>query len=388
MSIHRGLNQLFILIISCIIGYGCVSKHPDLLSAAESLKEPVKNLDIDPNRTENCSVTDLWSKIEIIPLETRSDALVGSFGKKIRCQGGRIYFMDTDQNAMFVFNDDGSFNYKISNIGSGPGEYSLIQDFELDPSTGNIELLNPRGVILKYNQEGEYIERYLIPPQIPAIHFFSNLSSYTTIFYSIFEEEKLKIVDRRSGFLLNEEYSFDDFIVGTPVSSATITPFYKFKDTVKFFDVINRSLYRVDKDSLRLQMNLNFGKFNVPLQSMPKDRDLKFYATYLLSSDFVYGFGNFIENDSLIVMRYLYKRSWHTIIIDKDTFDYRIYKRFKEGTVFPGIFDFFDNGMIAIIDPSQIQFIVNPAMLDSTNQEIFENIKMDDNPVIVKYYFK
>ena len=42
------------------------------------------------------------------------------------------YIFDKVQAMIFLFDDNGSYITKIHNIGSGPGEYADISDFDID----------------------------------------------------------------------------------------------------------------------------------------------------------------------------------------------------------------------------------------------------------------
>ena len=56
--------------------------------------------------------------------------------------------------------------------------------------------------------------------------------------------------------------------------------------------------------------------------------------------------------------------------------------------VFPGIFDFCDEGIYAIVEPVHIELLVNSGILDEASSKKLDAVDMDSNPVIIKYHFK
>ena len=46
------------------------------------------------------------------------------------------------------------------------------------------------------------------------------------------------------------------------------------------------------------------------------DKHITYYANYFMTWDGPYNLENFIINDSLIILRCIYKRVWHTVLIN------------------------------------------------------------------------
>ena len=70
---------------------------------------------------------------------------------------------------------------KIQKLGVGPGEYSLLYDFNINPFTKELELLNPRGELLSYTIDGEFIKSQRIPMRNASK--FIPITEDTIIFY-------------------------------------------------------------------------------------------------------------------------------------------------------------------------------------------------------------
>jgi hypothetical protein len=122
--------------------------------------------------TEDAEIIDLTKMnkylVESIPvkdvhyiyLETNDEALIGRV-KKILIRNDRIYILDHKYaKALFVFNIQGKFLFKLDAQGKAPNEFVNLNDFDIDDA-GNIFLHDQAAKkIIKYSDSGEYIEYY------------------------------------------------------------------------------------------------------------------------------------------------------------------------------------------------------------------------------------
>ena len=340
---------------------------------------------IDVTNPADISIKDLWDKIELVPLETTEECMIGSL-TDVLYRDNIYYVFDEQQSSLYLFSDDGKYIDKIHGQGRGPGEYMLLYDFEINPFTGNIELLNPRGEILVYNQNCNFLEKINIP--LRASHFFTNLSPEEVIFYSTYENKKIHYLVRGCDSIYKSEYSFLDYIAGTQIISGKRSPFYRYGDEVYFLDAVYYRIKTFNGGQLADEYCIDFKGKNIDFNTLPQDKELPYYVNYFLTGDKPYALQNFIINDSLMVLRCIYKRVWHTVMIDRTSHDTKVIKKFKEDVVFPGIFDFNDEGIYSIVEPVHIKLLVNSLILDDVNSKKLEEVDMDSNPVIIKYHFK
>lgn len=112
--------------------------------------------------------------IEIIPLETTSESLIGEI-KRIIHRNGRYYMLVTNgySNArVLVFDDLGKFLLKIDKVGQGRGEYLDMADFVL---TSNAEIkIAAYKKIVTYDSVGNYVRESPISNYAREIHSMSN----------------------------------------------------------------------------------------------------------------------------------------------------------------------------------------------------------------------
>lgn len=110
---------------------------------------------MDKEQTTNASLT--VSSIDYFPLILPENMVIGEVAKMIH-HNGHVYIFDRHTTSIFIFSDEGKFINMIQRKGEGPKEYSDINDFEVDPRTGNILIYSPLSrKILAYSIKGEYI---------------------------------------------------------------------------------------------------------------------------------------------------------------------------------------------------------------------------------------
>lgn len=101
--------------------------------------------------------------IEIIPLETTSQSLIGEI-RKIYYRNGRYYMLVTNglSNARaLVFTEQGKFLYELDRIGQGKGEYIEMGTFVLLPNA-NIKVLGWNKTVT-YDSVGNYLYESPMP---------------------------------------------------------------------------------------------------------------------------------------------------------------------------------------------------------------------------------
>jgi hypothetical protein len=110
----------FLIIAQLAILSGCGNSEGDY--------EPYR-LKIDTDSPKSLSIDDYFVAVRYIPLETTNEAVMGSVEKIIRVND-RHYFQ-TESHELFIFDLEGNYLGKISNRGRGPGEYFVIEDFDV-----------------------------------------------------------------------------------------------------------------------------------------------------------------------------------------------------------------------------------------------------------------
>ena len=350
---------------------------------------PIKDhtIKVDLTKPQTVSLFDYFSHIELIPLETNDNVLIGSLQKLIYHQN-RYYTLDRIQVAVQVFDETGKFMHKIGRSGQGPGEYlPLLYDIYINPYTGNIDLLCPMGYIYSYDLSGNHVktsERITNDElgninQVIAFNekiyvFTVYASPYYIVYYDI-EEKKI----------LHQEY--ENFTRNVAAG------FYYYNGHWYFKPVFDNSIYEIMQDSLKKAYTLDFGKFN-----------------YKITEE-IFGKGNNnISNIQEIVNRYPYKIRTQgqnnqyvianidlkdeksvNLIYDKSIHESKLIEHFTESVEFqPYIVS--NDFVLSWCSHGALEKYVAEEMLDESNRQKFtqliHTVGEELNPIIIKYYFK
>ena len=186
-------NVFFLLFVMCFTM--CTSKPQG---------DNVISVDLD--KPEKASLFDYFSSIELIQLETTSEALIVGISKMIDHKDN-YYMLDRVQQILFVYDKEGNFLYKINKRGQGEGEYLSFCDFNINPYSDNLEILDPYGKVHQYDLRGDYIETKRIAyPGFRAVNKIAAVDSQTHVFVSEFAQEKIIYYNLDEEKLLHTEF--------------------------------------------------------------------------------------------------------------------------------------------------------------------------------------
>lgn len=126
--------------------------------------------------------------VEEIKLKTDSLCFIGDISKLVS-DDEYIYIMDSPNKTIWKFNESGTLTGKIQNIGSGPGEYSNIDD--VDVSDENLYIMDiAKHKILRYDKNSlNFVSEISIPTLTLA---FSAVDSTSCFFNNIGGKEGIK----------------------------------------------------------------------------------------------------------------------------------------------------------------------------------------------------
>lgn len=108
-------------------------------------RNEIPTLSVDLHSSD-VSFEDLFSKIEIIPLETSDSCLLVDVEKIVHVDS-LLYVFDSRRPALYVFDEKGAFVRQISRWGDGPGDH----------------LLSPNGYMGIYDLFGKFIRQDVLP---------------------------------------------------------------------------------------------------------------------------------------------------------------------------------------------------------------------------------
>ncbi|MDR3308533.1 MAG: 6-bladed beta-propeller [Tannerella sp.] len=338
------------------------------------------------------SITDYFKQVELIPLETRDDVLIGKMTKLVFYQG-RYYTLDRQQNIVHVFDEHGKFIFKIDNKGQGPGQYSVIYDIIINPFIASIELLDPMGVIQRYDLSGEYKETVRVKSsEIRAVHRFISLDDHTYVFYGA--SQPLKVI----GYDMSKEeiifQAFEEQGNFNIFSSLDFTPFFYYHGDWYFSRYFNAEAYKIEKSGIKPAYLWDFGKlqydsekvkFTTTWQEDPYNPQ-KLFAE--IESKCPYRIFGQRQNNKYIIAKIKLNGKLANLIFDKEKQKCILIDKFAESV---GINPYLmtNEYMLTYSNPEGLGNYITEDMLDERNKEILKEVLSPDaNPVIIKYTFK
>ncbi|GHT10523.1 hypothetical protein FACS189432_08760 [Bacteroidia bacterium] len=353
-----------------------------------------KAIFVDLDRPERASLFDYFSSIELIPLETSSDVLIAGITKIINHQD-KWYMLDKPQSIIFVFDQTGKFLFKIDKKGQGVGEYLFISDFNINPFTGNLEVLESFGNLNVYDLSGNHIETKLIKYDgFYAVHQFAALDSCTYIFYSISQPKKIIYFNLDEKKLLHEEFKESERL-----GSFASHNLYQGQDDWYIFRPIHPVVYKIGKERLEVAFQFDFGTHTregtTAIFSSEAERFIS-KAVEELYAQFPYLIEAVRHNSKYVFASLSLKNDQQAnIIYDKSTGKSKFILDFSEQVKFNSYrgeeIIVTDEYVLMPVQWVDLENRITKEMLDDKNKEIFEKLlgaKMELNPVLIKYRFK
>lgn len=391
-NIMKKISSIILLFIICACSVNNKKNDNDI----ERIPVDLKNIAID--------ASSFIDKIEIVPLETNDSSLIGNYKKMMYDKDKDIYVVYDRRQIVYTFSGEGSFIANSRKMkGKGPQEYYMVLDVKFNPFLNGIDFLNPYGVIYTYSIDFKLISKRKVNSKIVLNSLMAlDANNYIFTYPSVWTDQEVLFANLETQEMHDASYD------GTISSRNTMDKECFYRDGEQYYFVpngINYYFYRIDDKEMKLVpiMYLDFGEFEI------KEEDLPGRASGKRSdSD-----QDISEYSKQIGERYFFLReSNYTIPIVKYFNDNFVYIFFTKNNSNPGSFIFdrkkrkgyllkddkpfrmqycfaiSDNVLLAICEPGQLsEFIISDLMSPKEIQKM-EQLKEDDNPVIIKYYLK
>ena len=365
---------------------------------------PIKDNKItaDLDHPQNVSLFDYFSHIEMIPLETRDDVLIGRLSKVIYHQN-RYYTFCEQQFIVQAFNENGKFICQIGRRGRGPGEHGITYDFIFNPFTGNIDILGAlSGQIYSYDLSGNHVKTSSrvneFEQGLTAVHKLLALSDNIYIIHSggrLMNPYKIFYYDVKENKIIHKEYEPKEIAC----YMFHFRCFYEYNGQWYFSYVYDREVYIIGPKSLEKGYTWDLGKHNynidnfVITEEMHRDANIRRDAIF---SRFPYWLDQQGQNNRYVIAQIRkYDDEWTklgNLIFDKTTQECKYIKRlgFTESVGFrPHVVT--NEFVLSYCNYEDLDEYLNAEILDEENRnklEILKGAKIEQNPVIIKYYFK
>lgn len=337
---------------------------------------------------------EIFSKAEIIPLETVDSSFI-SWMRKIYPIDENLYVYDYWLQNLNVFDHKGNFIRRVGKRGQGPGEYRNMYDCYIDAADEKTYLLDVNGYIKQYHTDGTF-ECDIFLPVRPHYYSMSLLDEKHLVTWSCVNAEDgggILIIDKETGDSIQSCW-YDEVMFNIQ----QMFPFYRYADKTFFSTALRQQTYELTPKGLQPAYSWDFGKYNISKSTLEH---------YLAIED-VNERNESILNDCgtdrlpfhLQIQRqnerYAYLALKRYAMSSRAPYTYVFYdKRQGKGYAFDELADgcrmnaplyFGEDYMLTdVVYEEREQY---QSVLPESEYKKLEDMKEDDNPCLLKLYFK
>lgn len=400
----------------------------------KSDKIPVIDIESAVGSGQIINLSEVATEIKYIPLETSESSLLSEI-PKIIYEKGRFYSI-TFKN-IIIFDSCGKYLKTIDRSGRGPQEYLSIFSFYIDPETGDISMYgmcpDQKISVLTYSLESELLSRYLadsIKMGVPNL-FMKKDGNKLLFSYNVSVSDSVQhyaTIYDTSGTVLKRlfkpkmdyyKYVYNDlsnkmneggFHLDVKALKRIAPHSFRYKKSTRFFFFENDTIFSLDS-SLNYNPSyvFNYGKY----KNIEEFEGKKTKGKHINLND-----GKLIETDNYLMMQFNlrdYAHEPYEIVSQssgrssKNTLSYAVYDKNRGKLTLmnapipakPGFKDDFESGppffpmyisadmyAISIIYPAKLKAFADSHEVSPKLKSIADNLKEEDNPVIVMVKMK
>ena len=343
-------------------------------------------LSVNLDQRDNVSLLDLFEKIELIPLETKEASLI-HFIRKVVSMDNIYYIFDSAQDILLCFDENGKFIRQISKKGNGPGEYAEMSDFSVGQHF--IKILQPWGIVYTYDKEGHWQETLSIKGEAKNYQYFIDVDNNKTLFWSFAPSKEDYQLFLYSG--LQKKYTNSYYKDRIELDLIAHHVFHSFDGKVFFHKPFYNEIFCFENNELKVACSWDFGEKTMDIRKydIPIPRNSQDILEQFRNSKIPYHYDKHAQTDLYYYagMIIRFEKVLH-VIYDKKNNKSKVFRTFSEGLEFLPVY-WCNDYVIGTHSPvSTIDKIVNEDVLDDTGKLRLREIREDDNPCLIKYYFK
>lgn len=369
---------IYILIgVICVLFFSCNKKNH--VQKYEILSVELKEKELKASA--------LFSKVEIIPLETTSESLITSIVRVLECDN-KYYILDGDLSVVFCFDQNGKFLYKIDKNGDGPEDYYLISEILIDQNKNYVYMLSPMGFLHVYDMKGNFVKkcRLMDGGGQDMIALGDDIIAYWICLGNP-SDNKVKFYDLENrqeagGFWKDNDDNF--------MSNMCIDVFYKYNNNNYFSTQFANEVYRFNMDTVKLAYKWDFGIDNLALKPYAKavkdDPNVFPKLTETMEIPYCF-FRNFQNKDYYYTVLNTWPiDKWRNVFYRKKDGKSFVFDTLEGGVKVKNTSIFTDDYMISIISPEELSSCQK--ILSAEDIEKIKKLEEDSNLCLLKLYFK
>ncbi len=340
--------------------------------------ENLRTIQVDPDQAQVTGLaSEIFSHYSFVPLETTLSSLLGSVDELI-LYNKHYYILDKLSKSIFVFDLTGQYQFKISALGHGPGEYLELRNIYIDRQQGCIAAMTGLKVLYYRLEDGRFVKEENCKGKEPeALITSDTFCSYGYNIYLNGAVHNLKTFTPTKS--LNEYLPINKEFKGFATRNNRFSSRNE-TNTLYFNDFLGDTIYQITPTKLLAKTYVDFGKKKITpdwIQKLGQEPELSF----IYKSPYCTLVSDYFETESVLGFQYVYKGRYYFYYASKKRPYVYHYKSWKDNIAFGFVPDktlfATDSCLIAWIPTSQLREV---AKLISENK-----ITVETNPGIVKY---
>ncbi len=352
---------------------------------------------IDLSQKKEVSLADFVERVDLIPLDSRTDALVSSLTASFVVYDEGYMFVDRRDGIIKVFNRDGVYVETIDKTGRGPGEFIGGNSLFIDAADSTLQVLTPSRGIYTYSlhEKHSYLGNIEVMDKVPAVHHFFPLGDGRYLLFSASAGSRVYLY-QDPGELIHEYFQEIPrwFSLSPYYDFAQQPPFYKLGGEVFFYTGFDGSIYRFDTESETFDpyFTWDFGSHTLPVDRMDESEvSIKNQAWKQrydeLSKQYVLRVTRVCETSRFIVAGAYYEGQSITLLYDKEKREASYFDTTKEGLRFYASFAW-DDACYVLLSPENMSMYVSRDIIGDSSSSLLDSIKQDSNSILLRYVLK
>ena len=341
---------------------------------------------------EECSVSlsDLFTRVELVPLATTEESLFAQ-ADKIEMHHDTIFLFDRASRVLHIFAPDGDPIRSIRKIGRGPGEYTTVSDFTIDPEQRTVLLLDPTGRLLEYGFDGTFLRERSLPRPPMNCRFVEWLAPNSCVTWSsVYEtgQDAVRVLDRENRI---RHSAFPHSSLWGSLCYGSV--FNRYRDTIYYHESLSGWVYAITPDRCRIAYEWDPGIRPIDPGRLVVDKNALAAAQQQLFEDYMDGTIPFFFGPQLQSDRYYYTLLTFSqpapvrksLFYDRKTGESRLFAKTKEGLSLDLKYmtDDYAVGLVGYEERKALKGLVS-----REEALLLDRMRENDNPWIVKFHLK
>ena len=340
---------------------------------------------VNLDERDEISTKDLFSEIQLIPLETTPESLIRNI-TQIKFFEDRYYIHDYSRSQIFVFDREGHFQFALNEKGNSPGEYLNLTDFAIDTTRRNLVVLCAvSNALFFYDLGGKFIEKKKLPEIAGAYNSLQFQNKDTIAFFTYDYDHRLKFYSLSRNEILDEYFPEDI----KDVFCRGVFPFPQ-----AFRRSLTNTIYSLSGATFTELYRWDFGDLNNDIEKLEfhpnmSKQEIIQYAKDVYSSKSV----NYIIDSQGQNSRYRYamvvrQNKYIQLFYNRKNHDLLQFERTKEGLQLYPIYFGEDFILCTPEGGLPLNDLFPEKLRNEDQQRIIQSHSEQENPVLVKYVFK